>query len=63
MRINAFKSAWGVNAAEFDFWLRDVKAKGYAGIELNPNGLADEALQRIRGLLIELSLQVIIQCK
>jgi hypothetical protein len=79
MRINAFKSAWGVNAAEFDFWLRDVKAKGYgmweqkwkmiatynalvaAGIELNPNGLADEALQRIRGLLSELSLQVIIQ--
>jgi hypothetical protein len=29
MRINAFKSAWGVNAAEFEFWLRDVKAKGY----------------------------------
>jgi hypothetical protein len=39
----------------------DSSALVAAGIELNPNGLADEVLQRIRGLLSELSLQVIIQ--
>ncbi|KAK8870139.1 hypothetical protein IAR55_000709 [Kwoniella newhampshirensis] len=59
MLVNAFKTAWGVGPEEVEDWLRDVKAKGYKGVELNPACYDDDKLSAIKQLAGELSLDFI----